>query len=124
MQTLGYVPVVCKHLWIIVKSTGGKNNGHNLLRFSMVVVLWMASKNPEHAWGLLILYYCFQRKFYQWGFPEGGGGVRCVDDMNACVHISVSLSVYLITCITFVHHMIKVIYGLSVYLVTCITFDL
>ena len=29
--------VVCKHLWIIVKSTGGKNNGHNLLRFSMVV---------------------------------------------------------------------------------------
>ena len=31
------MPVVCKHLWIIVKSTGGKNNGHNLLRFSMVV---------------------------------------------------------------------------------------
>ena len=31
------MPVVFKHLWIIVKSTGGKNNGHNLLRFSMVV---------------------------------------------------------------------------------------
>ena len=31
------MPVVCKHLWIIVKSTGGKNNGHNFLRFSMVV---------------------------------------------------------------------------------------
>ena len=28
MQTLGYMPVVCKHLWIIVKSTGGKNNDH------------------------------------------------------------------------------------------------
>ena len=37
MQTLGYMPVVCKHLWIILKSTGEKNNGHNLLRFSMVV---------------------------------------------------------------------------------------
>ena len=31
------MPVVCKHLWIVVKSTGGKNNGQNLLRFPMVV---------------------------------------------------------------------------------------
>ena len=29
--------------------------------------LWMASKNPEHTWGLLILYYCFDR-----GLSEGG----------------------------------------------------
>ena len=37
MQTLGYMSVVYKHLWIVVMSIGGKNNGHNLLRFSMVV---------------------------------------------------------------------------------------
>ena len=23
--------------------------------------LWMASKNPEHTWDLLVVYYCFER---------------------------------------------------------------
>ena len=57
--------VVCKHLWIIVKSTGGKNNGHNLLRVSMVVD---GIKESRTRMGSTVVYYnCFQR-----GLSEGG----------------------------------------------------
>ena len=49
MQTLGYMPVVCKYLWIIVKSTSGKNNGHNLLRISMVVDAWHQRIQNTHG---------------------------------------------------------------------------
>ena len=38
MQTLGYKSVVCKHIWIVVMSTGEReSNGDTLLRCSMVV---------------------------------------------------------------------------------------
>ena len=38
MQTLGYMSVVCKHIWIVIMSTGEReNNGDNLLMCSMVV---------------------------------------------------------------------------------------
>ena len=53
-----------KHLWIIVKSIGGKNNGHNLLRFSMVVDGIKESRTRMGSTGSLLL--------FQQGLPEGG----------------------------------------------------
>ena len=62
MQTMGYMSGVCKHLWIIVQSTGGKNNGHNLLRFSMVVDGIKESRTRMGSTGSLLL------------FPKGSEG--------------------------------------------------
>ena len=49
------MPVVCKHHWINVKSTGGKNNGHNLLKFSMVVDGIKESRTPMGSTDTLLL---------------------------------------------------------------------
>ena len=39
-----YASAVCKHIWIGVLSTGGKNNGDNVMRVSMVVDVFKESR--------------------------------------------------------------------------------
>ena len=60
------MPVECKHLWVIVKSTGGKNNGHNLLRFSMVVDGIKESRTRMGSTDTLLLFL----KGSVWGWSE------------------------------------------------------
>ena len=57
MQTLGYMSVVCKHIWIVVMSTGQReNNGDNLLRCSMVVDGIKESRTHMGSTGSLLLF--------------------------------------------------------------------
>ena len=53
--------------------------------------LWMASKNPEHTWGLLVVYYCFE-----WCPSEGRQKV-CHDinnsDMRSKIHHNIKMCV-------------------------------
>ena len=60
MQTLGYMSVVCKHIWIVVMSTGQhgqrENNGDNLLRCSMVVDGIKESRTHMGSTGSLLLF--------------------------------------------------------------------
>ena len=49
--------VVCKHIWIVVLSTGEReNNGDNLLRFSMVVDGIKESRTHMGSTGSLLLF--------------------------------------------------------------------
>ena len=57
MQTLGYMSVACKHIWIVVISTGDReNNGDHLLRFSMVVDGIKESRTHMGSTGSLLLF--------------------------------------------------------------------
>ena len=48
---------VCKHIWIVVISTGEReNNGDNLLRFSMVVDGIKESRTYMGSTGSLLLF--------------------------------------------------------------------
>ena len=59
-RILGYISVVCKHIWIDVMSTCVKNNsGDQLLRYSMVVGRVKESRTHIES-TRLVVYHCFK----------------------------------------------------------------